>query len=79
MASGDYLIMVNQPNLISKVNATLNAWALINNLRTFLPDAKRAGQSLVKVFGALLRGIAWIEALNLCTVGRLEDSVPASG
>ena len=62
-----------------KVNATLNAWAIINNLRTFLPDAKRAGQSLVEVFGASLRGIPWMEALNLFTVGRLEDLVPASG
>jgi hypothetical protein len=46
----------------SKVNATLNAWALINNLRTFLPDAKRAGQSLVEVFRASLRGIPGMEA-----------------
>lgn len=32
----------------SKVNATLNAWAIVNNLRTFLPDAKRAGKSLIQ-------------------------------
>ena len=63
----------------SKVNATLNAWAIINNIRLFLPDAKRAGQSLVEVFGASLTGIPWMEALNLCTVGRLQDLVPASG
>lgn len=63
----------------SKVNATLNAWAIINNLRTFLPDAKRIGQSLVEVFGASLKGIPWMEALNLCIVGRLEDLVLASG
>lgn len=63
----------------SKVNATLNAWALINNLHTFLPDAKRAGQSLVEVFGASLRGIPWMEVLNLCTVGRLPDLVLPSG
>ena len=62
-----------------KVNATLNAWAIINNLRPFLPDAKRAGQSLVEVFEAQLRGIPWMEALNLCTVGRFEDLSPASG
>lgn len=30
-----------------KINTTLNAWALINNLRTFLPDAKRAGSRAV--------------------------------
>lgn len=62
-----------------KVNATLNPWAIINNFRTFVPDAKRAGQSLEEVFGAKLRGIPWMEALNLCTVGRLSDLVPASG
>jgi hypothetical protein len=61
------------------VNATLNAWPIINNLRIFLPDAKRAEQSLVEVFGAKLRGILWMEALNLCTVGRLGDLIPASG
>ncbi len=63
----------------SKVNVTLNAWAIINNLRTFLPDAKRAGKSLIEVFGASLGNIPWMEALNLCTVGRLSDLVPASG
>jgi len=63
----------------SKVNATLNAWAIVNNLRTFLPDAKRSSKSLVEVFGAMLQGIPWMEALNLCTVGRLSDLVPASG
>ena len=62
-----------------KVNATLNAWAIVNNLRTFLPDAKQAGKSLLEVFGAKLRGIPWMEALNLCIVGRLSDLVPASG
>ena len=39
-----------------KVNATLNAWAIINNLRTFLPDAKHAGKSLVEVFRACVAG-----------------------
>ena len=51
----------------------------MNNLRTFLPDAERAGQSLVELFGTSLRDIPWMEALNLCTVGRLADLVPASG
>lgn len=62
-----------------KVSATLNAWAIVNNLRAFLPDARYAGKSLVEVFGAKLRGLPWMEALNLCTVGRLEDLLPASG
>lgn len=46
-----------------KVNATLNAWAIINNLRSFLPDVKRAGQSLVEVFGASLHGIPWMASI----------------
>jgi hypothetical protein len=62
-----------------KINATLNAWAIVNNLRAFLPDAQKAGQSLVEAFGAKLRGIPWMEALNLCTVGCLDKLVPASG
>ncbi len=61
-----------------RINPTLNAWAIVNNMRQFLPDAQRAGKSLVEVYGAELRGLPWIEALNLCTVGRLEDSLPAS-
>lgn len=50
----------------------LNAWAIVNNLRSFLPDAKKAGQSLAEVFGANLHGLPWMEALNLCTVGALD-------
>lgn len=50
----------------------LNAWAIVNNLRAFLPDAKKAGQSLAEVFGANLHGLPWMEALNLCTVGSLD-------
>ncbi len=49
----------------------LNAWAIVNNLRPFLPDAKKAGQSLAEFFGANLHGLPWMEALNLCTVGAL--------
>lgn len=49
----------------------LNAWAIVNNLRPFLPDAKKAGQSLAEFFGANLHGRPWMEALNLCTVGAL--------
>lgn len=50
----------------------LNAWAIVNNLRSFLPDAKKAGQSLAEVFGANLHGLPWMEVLNLCTVGALD-------
>jgi len=35
----------------------LNAWAIVNNLRAFLPDAQKAGQSLAEFFGAKLKGI----------------------
>jgi hypothetical protein len=50
----------------------LNAWAIVNNLRKFLPDAAKAGLSLVEHFGVNLRGLPWMVALNLCTVGSLD-------
>jgi hypothetical protein len=50
----------------------LNAGAMVNHLRKFLPDAVKAGQSLVEHFGVNLRGLAWMEALNPCTVGNLD-------
>ena len=55
------------------IDPMLNGWAIVNNLRTFLPDAKKAGLSLAQSFGAQLHGLPWMEALNLCTVGALED------
>ena len=58
------------------IDPMLNAWAIVNNLRSFLPDAKKAGQSLAEFFGAKLHGIPWMEALNLCTVGTLRKLVP---
>jgi hypothetical protein len=58
------------------IDPMLNAWAMVNNLRPFLPDAKKAGQSLAEFFGAKLNGIPWMEALNLCTVGALNSLVP---
>ena len=61
------------------INTTLNAWAIVNNLRPFLPDAQKAGQSLATAFGAKLRGIPWMEALNLCTVGVLDTLMPSPG
>jgi hypothetical protein len=54
----------------------LNAWAIVNNLRAFLPDAKKVGQSLAEFFGTKLRGIPWMDALNLCTVGQLNKLLP---
>ena len=35
------------------VDPMLNAWAIVNNLRAFLPGAQKAGQSLAQVFGAM--------------------------
>jgi hypothetical protein len=58
------------------INPMLNAWAIVNNLRPFLPDAKKAGQSLAEFFGATLKGIPWMEALNLCTVGAFNSLLP---
>ena len=54
-----------------------NAWAIVNNLRSFLPDAKKAGLSLAQFFGAKLNNIPWMEVLNLCTVGVFHDLLPS--
>ena len=60
------------------IDPMLNAWAIVNNLRSFLPGAQKAGQSLAEYFGAKMKGIPWMEALNLCTVGNLGNLLPAS-
>ena len=60
------------------IDPMLNAWAIVNNLRSFLPDAQKAGQSLAEFFGAKMKGIPWMEALNLCTVGNFDNLLPAS-
>ncbi|NJM66759.1 MAG: hypothetical protein HC851_14405 [Acaryochloris sp. RU_4_1] len=54
------------------IDPMINAWAIVNNLRQFLPDAKKAGQSLAENFGVQLKDIPWMEALNLCTVRNLD-------
>ncbi len=54
------------------IDPMLNAWAIVNNLRKFLPDAAKAGLSLVEHLGVNLWGLPWMEALNLCTVGHLD-------
>jgi hypothetical protein len=59
------------------IDSMLNAWAIVNNLRSFLPGAKKAGQSLAEFFGADLRGIPWMEALNLCSVAALATLIPS--
>jgi hypothetical protein len=46
---------------------------MVNNLRPFLPDAQKAGQSLAEFFGANFHNIPWMEALNLCTVAVLDN------
>lgn len=55
------------------VDPMINAWAIVNNLRPFLPDSKKAGQSLAEHFGVQFKGIPWMQVLNLCTVGSLDD------
>lgn len=59
----------------TSIDPMLNAWAIVNNLREFLHDAQKAGQSLAEVFGARLHGLPWMEALNLSTVGSLDKLV----
>lgn len=67
------LLSFGQFRSSESINPMLNAWAIVNNLRPFLPDAKKAGQSLAEFFGAKFKEIPWMEALNLCTVGALND------
>jgi hypothetical protein len=66
------LMVSGQYRAADAIDPMLNAWAIVNNLRKFLPDALKAGQSLAEHFGVQLRGIPWMEALNLCTVGNLD-------
>ena len=66
------LLNAGQYRAADAIDPMLNAWAIVNNLRKFLPDAAKAGQSLVEHFGVNLRGLPWMEALNLCTVGSLN-------
>jgi hypothetical protein len=39
---------------INSIDPMLNAWAIVNNLKAFLPGAKKAGQSLAQFFGGQL-------------------------
>jgi len=71
------LISFGQFRSEQTLDPMLNAWAIVNNLRAFLPDAQKAGQSLAEFFGAKLKGIPWMEVLNLCTVGSLQNSMPS--
>ena len=66
------LLSFGQFRKSDSIDPLLNAWAIVNNLRAFLPDAKKAGQSLAQFFGAQLHGLPWMEALNLSTVGALD-------
>jgi len=49
--------------------AMVNAWAIVRNFWRYLPGAKRAGQSPVEIAGADLKGIPWLQVLNLFTMG----------
>ena len=71
------LLSFGQFRAADSIDPMLNAWAIVNNLRPFLPDAKKAGQSLAEFFGAQLHGLPWMEALNLCSVAALHKLIPA--
>ncbi|KPQ31079.1 MAG: hypothetical protein HLUCCA11_24445 [Phormidesmis priestleyi Ana] len=71
------LVRFGQFRAADSIDPMLNAWAIVNNLRPFLPDAKKAGQSLAEFFGAQLHGLPWMEALNLCSVAALHKLIPA--
>jgi Domain of unknown function (DUF6431) len=45
--------------------ATLNAWAITRNCWRFLRGAKRAGKAPIELAGADLRGIPWMQIVNL--------------
>ena len=66
------LMVSGQYRAAAAVDPMMNGWAIVNNLRSFLPDAKKAGQSLAEHFGAQLKGLLWMEALNRCTVSNLD-------
>ena len=70
------LVRFGQFRAADSIDPMLNAWAIVNNLRPFLPDAKKAGQSLAGFFGAQLHGLPWMEALNLCSVAALDKLMP---
>jgi len=70
------LLSFGQFRAIDSIDPMLNAWAIVNNLRPFLPDAQKAGQSLAEFFGARLHGLAWMEAVNLCSVAALGKLIP---
>ena len=70
------LLSFGQFRAADSIEHGLNAWAIVNNLRPFLPDAKKAGRSLAEFFGAQLHGLPWMEALNLCSVAALDKLVP---
>jgi hypothetical protein len=53
----------------SSARATVNAWAIVWNFWRYLPGAKRAGQSPVELAGADLKGLPWLQVLNLLTMG----------
>jgi hypothetical protein len=44
------LLWFGQFRAPDSIDPMLNAWAIVNNLRSFLPDAKKAGQSLAEFF-----------------------------
>ncbi|MEL6456446.1 MAG: hypothetical protein AAFQ40_17240 [Cyanobacteria bacterium J06623_5] len=69
------LLSFGQFRAVDSIDPMLNAWAIVNNLRPFLPDAKKAGQSLAETFGANFHGIPWMEALNLCSVAALDKLI----
>lgn len=72
------LLSFGQFRATDSIDPMLNAWAIVNNLRAFLPDALKAGQSLAQFFGAQLHGLPWMEALNLATVGALDQLLQAA-
>jgi len=51
----------------SSADKTVRAFAIVRNFWRYMPGAKRAGKSPVEIAGADLKGIPWLEVVNLAT------------
>ena len=74
----DGLALPNVRMIPKPLDPMINVWAIVNNLRAFLPDVKKAGQTLAKYFGVQLKALSLMEALDLCTVGNLDAMLPST-
>jgi hypothetical protein len=53
---------------------TVRAFAIVRNFWRYMPGARRAGLSPVEIAGANLKGIPWLEFVNLASTSRMRPS-----